>query len=94
MKTNGRDADGGLLCGVSGTNCPTGDWRQAYADYLVKYIQLYAVSFVSPTRRVHADTRQQENGVGVTHIGFVNEPDFTYVSPHHLTGTKKDKELK
>ncbi|KAK1761228.1 glycoside hydrolase superfamily [Echria macrotheca] len=60
MKTNGNDAGGGLLCGVSGTNCSTGDWRQAYADYLVKYIQLYA-----------------ENGVGVTHIGFVNEPDYS-----------------
>lgn len=44
MKTNGRDSNGGSLCGVPGTNCTSGDWRQAYADYLVKYIQFYAVS--------------------------------------------------
>ncbi|KAF2456612.1 glycoside hydrolase superfamily [Lineolata rhizophorae] len=39
MKTNGNNANGGTLCGVSGTNC--GDWRQAYADYLVQYIKFY-----------------------------------------------------
>ncbi|KAF2272869.1 glycoside hydrolase [Westerdykella ornata] len=60
MKTNGNDANGGQLCGVSGTNCRSGDWKQAYANYLVKYVQLYA-----------------ENGVKVTHLGFLNEPDFT-----------------
>lgn len=43
MKTNGRDTDGGSLCGVSGASCGSGDWKQAYADYLVKYIQLYQV---------------------------------------------------
>ncbi|KAK5656253.1 hypothetical protein OQA88_5015 [Cercophora sp. LCS_1] len=60
MKTNNRDSNGGHLCGVPGTNCTTGDWRQAYADYLVKYIQFYG-----------------ESGVNVTHIGFLNEPDFS-----------------
>ena len=43
MKTTGHDFGGGSLCGVTGTNCSTGDWRQAYADYLVKYIQFYQV---------------------------------------------------
>ncbi len=43
MKTNGRDSGGGGLCGSPGTNCTTGDWRQAYADYLVKLVQLYQV---------------------------------------------------
>ncbi|KAF2263193.1 glycoside hydrolase [Lojkania enalia] len=60
MKTNNNDANGGNLCGVSGTYCRTGNWIQAYANYLVKYIQLYA-----------------QNGVNVTHIGFLNEPDFS-----------------
>lgn len=41
MKTNGDDADGGELCGVTGTDCAD-DWRQAYADYLVQYAQFYA----------------------------------------------------
>lgn len=43
MKTNGRDSGGGWLCGVPGTNCSSDDWRQAYADYLVKYIEFYEV---------------------------------------------------
>lgn len=34
MKTNGNDANGGSLCGVPGASCSSGDWRQAYADYL------------------------------------------------------------
>jgi O-glycosyl hydrolase len=60
MKTNNNDANGGQLCGVSGTNCKSGDWKQAYANYLVRNIQLYA-----------------ESGVVITHIGFLNEPDYT-----------------
>jgi O-glycosyl hydrolase len=38
MKTNGNDANGGTLCGLSGARCSSGDWRQAYADYLVRYV--------------------------------------------------------
>ncbi|KAH8883680.1 glycoside hydrolase [Thozetella sp. PMI_491] len=60
MKTNGQDSGGGSLCGVTGTNCSTGDWRQAYASYLLKYIEFY-----------------QEHGVNITHLGFLNEPDFS-----------------
>lgn len=41
MKTNNNDANGGSLCGVSGATCSSGDWRQAYADYLVQYITYY-----------------------------------------------------
>ncbi|KAL1867367.1 hypothetical protein Plec18167_008638 [Paecilomyces lecythidis] len=40
MKTVGTDINGGLLCGVRGSNC-THDWRQAYADYLVQYAKFY-----------------------------------------------------
>jgi glucosylceramidase len=40
FKTDATDINGGLICGVRGSNC-TYDWRQAYADYLVKYVQLY-----------------------------------------------------
>ncbi|KAK4169216.1 Hydroxyethylthiazole kinase family-domain-containing protein [Cladorrhinum sp. PSN259] len=60
MKTNGRDTNGGNLCGVPGASCSSGDWRQAYADYLVAYIKFYA-----------------EAGVNITHLGFLNEPDYT-----------------
>ncbi|KAK3325945.1 glycoside hydrolase superfamily [Apodospora peruviana] len=49
MKTNGNDANGGNLCGVSGASCSSGDWKQAYADYLVKYIQFYAAENITVT---------------------------------------------
>lgn len=60
MKTNGDEANGGYLCGTTGHTCSSGDWRQAYANLLVKYVQLY-----------------KEAGVPVTHLGFLNEPDYT-----------------
>ncbi|KAF2121010.1 putative endo-exoxylanase [Lophiotrema nucula] len=41
MKTNNNDANGGTLCGVSGSTCSSGDWKQAYANYLVQYITYY-----------------------------------------------------
>lgn len=42
MKTNGTLGNGGYLCGLPGaTACASGDWRQHYADYLTKYVQLY-----------------------------------------------------
>ncbi|KAL1837549.1 hypothetical protein VTJ49DRAFT_3652 [Mycothermus thermophilus] len=59
MKTNGRDTNGGTLCGSPGAYCQGGDWRQAYANYLVQYIRYYA-----------------ESGVNITHLGFLNEPDY------------------
>jgi glucosylceramidase len=40
FKTDETDINGGLICGVRGSNC-TQDWRQAYADYLVQYVKLY-----------------------------------------------------
>ncbi len=44
MKTNGSDTHGGMLCGAPGTHCASGDWREAYADYLVQYAQDYAAA--------------------------------------------------
>ena len=41
MKSNSNDSYGGYLCGVTGVECATGDWRQAYADYLVQYLRFY-----------------------------------------------------
>jgi O-glycosyl hydrolase len=45
---------------VSGTNCRSGDWKQAYANYLVAYVNFYASA-----------------GIRVTHLGFLNEPDYS-----------------
>jgi glucuronoarabinoxylan endo-1,4-beta-xylanase len=41
MKTTRRLAHGGSLCGVPDAHCASGDWRQAYADYLLKYVADY-----------------------------------------------------
>jgi O-glycosyl hydrolase len=41
MKTNGDEANGGALCGTPGTSCSSGDWRQAYANYLLQYYKDY-----------------------------------------------------
>lgn len=42
MKTNNDEANGGTLCGVPGASCGSGDWRQAYANYLVQNVKNYA----------------------------------------------------
>lgn len=42
MKTTGSYENGGYLCGEPGETCSSGDWRQAYANYLVQYIKDYA----------------------------------------------------
>jgi O-glycosyl hydrolase len=44
MKTNDSAINGGTLCGVPGASCKSGDWRQAYADYLVQYAKDYAAA--------------------------------------------------
>jgi glucosylceramidase len=41
MKTNNNVSNGGSLCGVVGATCSSGDWRQAYANYLVQYVKFY-----------------------------------------------------
>ncbi len=47
MKTNDSPIDGGTLCGAPGaTACGSGDWRQAYANYLVQYAKDYAAAGV------------------------------------------------
>ncbi|HLI60830.1 MAG TPA: glycoside hydrolase family 30 beta sandwich domain-containing protein [Solirubrobacteraceae bacterium] len=53
MKTNGSPINGGTLCGVPGATCASGDWRQAYANYLAQYAKDYAaagdpLSYVGP----------------------------------------------
>jgi O-glycosyl hydrolase len=59
MKTNDDENNGGYLCGVTNETCASGDWKQAYANYLVQWARFY-----------------EDNGVKVTNIGFLNEPQF------------------
>jgi O-glycosyl hydrolase len=46
MKSNDSAINGGTVCGVPGASCKSGDWRQAYADYLVRYAEDYAAAGV------------------------------------------------
>jgi len=49
MKTNGSVANGGQVCGVTGATCSSGDWRQAYANYLLQYAKDYSAAGVPLT---------------------------------------------
>ncbi|MGH3122805.1 MAG: cellulose binding domain-containing protein, partial [Streptosporangiaceae bacterium] len=44
MKTNDSADNGGTLCGVPGATCASGDWRQAYANYLKQYAADYSAA--------------------------------------------------
>ena len=46
MKTNGSESGGGTLCGEPGASCSSGDWRQAYANYLLQYVKDYSAAGV------------------------------------------------
>jgi O-glycosyl hydrolase len=47
MKTNNNANNGGYLCDVSGQTCSTGNWIQAYANYLTQYVKDYQSSGVT-----------------------------------------------
>ncbi|KAH6655804.1 glycoside hydrolase superfamily [Truncatella angustata] len=49
MKDNNSTDNGGHLCGVNGTDCVTGDWRQQYADKLVQWVKYYAEEGINIT---------------------------------------------
>jgi len=49
MKTNDATDNGGALCGTPSATCSSGDWRQAYANYLVQYAKDYAAAGVPLT---------------------------------------------
>ncbi|ENH74364.1 hypothetical protein FOC1_g10004978 [Fusarium oxysporum f. sp. cubense race 1] len=49
MKTNQDENNGGYLCGVTGATCASGDWKQAYADYLLQWVNFYRKSGVKVT---------------------------------------------
>lgn len=42
MKTNNSAVRGGALCGLAGATCASGDWTEAYANYLVAWADFYA----------------------------------------------------
>src|SRR5580658_1297189 len=61
MKTNDSADNGGTLCGVPSATCSSGDWRQAYANYLVQYAKDYAaagdpLTYVGPENEANLST--------------------------------------
>jgi O-glycosyl hydrolase len=61
MKTNDATDNGGALCGVPGAACASGDWRQAYANYLTQYAKDYAgagipLTYVGPENEANLAT--------------------------------------
>jgi glucuronoarabinoxylan endo-1,4-beta-xylanase len=69
MKTNDSPVGGGTLCGVTGASCKSGDWRQAYADYLVQYAKDYAaagvpLTYVGPENEANPPPPGAQRGSG------------------------------
>ena len=44
MKTNDATDNGGAVCGLSGATCSSGNWVQAYANYLKQYAADYSAA--------------------------------------------------
>jgi O-glycosyl hydrolase len=73
MKTNDSVDNGGTLCGVPDATCTSGDWRQAYANYLAQYAKDYAaagdpLSYVGP---------ENEANIGPGYDSMIMSPDQT-----------------
>lgn len=47
MKTNNSNINGGTLCGMPNATCSTGDWRQAYANYIIQYLKDYSADGIN-----------------------------------------------
>ena len=66
MKTNDFATHGGTVCGIPGASCKSGDWRQAYAKYLVQYAKDYAaagipLSYVGPENEGNLPVKFQDS---------------------------------
>lgn len=62
MKNNSNDAGGGYLCGTPGRPACAGD--QDWRRAYAEYLAEYVVMYKAA-------------GIDITHLGFLNEPDFT-----------------
>jgi O-glycosyl hydrolase len=61
MKTNNSTSSGGAVCGSPSASCASGDWRQAYANYLVQYAKDYSaagvpLSYLGPENEANLST--------------------------------------
>jgi O-glycosyl hydrolase len=61
MKTNDATDNGGAVCGLSGASCASGNWVQAYANYLKQYAADYAaagdpLTYIGPENEANLST--------------------------------------
>ena len=61
MKVDGTTDNGSALCGVSGATCSSGNWVQAYANYLVQYAKDYSaagdpLTYIGPENEANLST--------------------------------------
>jgi O-glycosyl hydrolase len=74
MKTNDSVDNGGTLCGVPSAACGSGDWRQAYANYLVQYAKDYAADGINLT---YVGPENEANLAPSGYDGMTLTPDQT-----------------
>lgn len=89
MKTNQDENNGGYLCGVTDASCASGDWKQAYANYLVQWARFYKESGIKVTNIGFLNEPQED----VTYASMLSDgtqaADFVRV----LARTIKDSGL-
>jgi O-glycosyl hydrolase len=61
MKTNDATDNGGAVCGLSGATCSSGNWVQAYANYLKQYAADYSaagdpLTYIGPENEANLST--------------------------------------
>src|SRR5215472_2047429 len=61
MKTNNSTSGGGAVCGLTGATCSSGNWVQAYANYIKQYAADYAaagdpLTYVGPENEANLST--------------------------------------
>ncbi len=61
MKTNNSTSNGGAVCGLTGATCSSGNWVQAYSNYLVQYAKDYAdagipLTYIGPENEANLST--------------------------------------
>jgi len=79
MKTNGNEANGGYLCGSPGESCSSGDWRQAYANYLVQHAKNWASVGITPSYLGFANEPSFTTGYSSMLVNSSQAADFVKV---------------
>jgi O-glycosyl hydrolase len=76
MKTNNSAINGGTVCGVTGATCSSGNWVQAYANYLVQYAKDYSAAGV-PLTYIGPENEANINNPPPSYDGMVISPSQT-----------------